>query len=253
MTQFLGTARSDGDGRLYMAAMTTDALPDPASAATPLTTAWSVFRLGSKDDTPTILFSNRNELCGELTVKVSEHIGFFTMRCWDVNAAGRVIYADPAGQYSVIVGHPADGDSRRIPLPEADTDRQNLERLAKVVGRPLSELPRIVDVQWLGHDSFLVKPMASVPDPANSQGGMIELFTSSGRSHGRRVLHCDYDPAQDSFFLRSSVLVIVKGGRSTMEAAIGLRYKGPNDRSDAAASDVIRIHAYDLDMSETHR
>lgn len=246
VTQFLGCARSDDAGRLLVTAMTADYLPDPKKSAADVPTAWSVFRIGPRDLAPTILFSNRPELCGESTVSVSEHIGHYTLRCWDVDGSGRLIYADPVGRYRVIIGHPADGESRVIDLPPMGADERALERLAKSTGRPLREVPRIADVQWLNDGCFLVKPMATVTEPTNSLGGTVELFDSSGKSLGRRAVHIDYDPARDAFFLRSRVLVIIKGGRSAMEVSLGLKSSPGNAPSGDFASDVIRVHAYNL-------
>ena len=56
MTQFLGTARSDEQGHLFITALTTERSSQTVHGSN---VATSVFRLGPGDEEPTVLFSNR--------------------------------------------------------------------------------------------------------------------------------------------------------------------------------------------------
>ena len=163
------------------------------------------------------------------------------LRCWDVDAVGKLIYADPTGRYRVTIGHPVDGESRTIDLPRADGDMEALERLAKVRKSSLDRVPQIADVMWLSDGGFLVKPLATVEGAKIAQGGTIELFDSRGASRGRYTLPA-HDANRDALYLRGGLLVIIEGGMSAMNAALMIE----STPSDAVESDVIRVHAYDL-------
>ena len=247
-------ARMDTKNRLLVAVLTTARPAGPIRSPEDMQNAWSIFRLDSASPAPTILFTDSPELGDESTVRLGNHGGSFAVRDWDVDPAGRVIYADPMGKYRVTIGHPADGESQTFDLPEDENDRRNLQRLAKSMGRSASDLPRVAAVYSIDDGFFLVKPTACISDLTESEGGELEMFDYSGKSLGRHTLECDYDPSYDGFFLRNGVLVVVKGGKAAVEASIRqqasmigehMESRSPGDQA-SQQSDVIRVLAYDL-------
>lgn len=257
-TVFMGTARIDTRGRLVVMAVTTPRAADDSSMFAAWKLALSVFRFGPTDTAPTVLFSDSPDVGGTATVRPSVPGGFFMARGWDVDDDGTVIYADPAGRYRVLIGHPADGPSRTIDLPAAPSDASALRAVAKSAGRRVENLPRIASVHWLDGGWFLVEPGAAATAPKPGLVGTFEAFDARGRSHGRKVVHCDYDPARDALFIRRGMLVVINGGRSAMEASlkqmgalIGRHVDAPP--ASAGAPDVIRISLYDLGAIFTDR
>jgi hypothetical protein len=132
----------------------------------------------------------------------------------------------------------------------ADTDERDLQRLAKTTGQRVRDIPRIASVYWVDNRLFLVKPMACIPRPTSSRAGTFELFDTDGKSKGRAILDCDYDPEQDAFFLRHGMLVIIEGGKAAVDAAIRQKAamigKSVDRSSPDSVSDVIHIRAYGL-------
>jgi hypothetical protein len=242
MTIFLGVARVDAKGRLYVSAATTPEFLDPMTPNTKIVTNWSVFRLAPGELAPTILFSDSRELDDETSVHLPKRANFFAVRSWDVSAVGQVAYADPQGLHRVIVGHPKDGPSRAIDLPEAQTDRRDLEILANRAGVSIDQIPRIADVQWVNDDVLLAVPLACARSHQEVLPSVVELFDSKGNGFERRAVQFDYDPSRDSLFLRSGILVTVRGGKSAMETALHLR---PQEQH-GDVSDVIVVSAYSL-------
>lgn len=250
ITQFVG-ARSDDRGRLIVTAMTSDRLPDTPNATAKAPIAFSIFRLAPGDRAAAVLFSDREELCEKETVRIVRYAGSYTDRCWDINGEGRLIFADPSGRYRVAIGHPADGETRTLDLPSAKNDTRDIKKLAQSTGQEPGAIPLIASVYWLDSRYFLVKPMACVEARTSSRGGTFELFDTSGKSHGRAALRCDYDWERDGFFLRNGILVILKGGKSAIDASIRqkaamLGKSMKPSASNDAVSDVIRVYAYDL-------
>jgi hypothetical protein len=241
-TVFLGAARCDEMGRLMVAATTAERPYDPARPDAGLGIAWSVFRIRRGDVQPTVLFTNSPVLGDEHTVRYDKNIGFFPLRSWDVSAAGRLIYADPNGGYRVLIGHPADGRVESRGLTPAPGDEEAVAKRAKAEGRSPERYPRIADVQWITEDCFLIKPVAAATGDTLWQTGVVELFDLKGSSLGRRTVSCGYDPEQDSLFLRGSVVVVIRGGRSAFLAWTGTR----PGTSTARRDDEIVVDAYDL-------
>jgi hypothetical protein len=237
-TRFLATARIDIAGSLFVVASTDIAYG--ADSAPPH--ALSVFRLTRGAVSPVVLFTTNKEIGNSLTVIVPKHSGPYIPRCWDVDADGRIIYAEPSGKYSVVIGHPVDGESNTVDLPVAETDSVDLSRVAESMGRSVSELPRIVDIHWIGADRFLVKPAATVVGSRFTQGGIVEVFDTEGDSYGRYTLYDDIDGSYDSLFLRNGCMVIVEGGWSARRASVGIK----SAQSEGIDSDAIRVHLYDL-------
>lgn len=251
ITTMFFCARSDRSGRLLLHAMTAARPPESGSFTDAVRHGNSLFALRPGDVTPMVLFSDRPELCETNTVRLKEHDSAWSDRYWDVDRAGRIIYADPSGAYRIFIGHPADGKSVVLDLPEQDTDTKNLERLAASVGRSQESLSRIAAVHWVGDERFLVKPMACIPGPTTSRAGTFELFDTSGFSYGREELECDYDPDSDQFFLRHGLLVIIKGGQSAIRADISQKAALIGKQIDSPASgetdwENIRVDAYSL-------
>lgn len=241
VTVFMGTARLDEEGRLIAVASTTEQPYDPVSPNADRDKAISVFRFKPGDTAPTVLFSDCAALCDGSSVKFRKDVGYYSMRCWDADAAGRLIYADPNGSYRVFIGHPADGKSVVVELQEAESDDRDLERRAKAMKCPMESVPRIADVQWVGRDRFLVKPTAAASGPRMWQSGIVEVFDLAGNSYGRRVLAGDYDPEYDALFLRGRVLVIIRGGMSLLMSSLQIAPK-----ETGTPPDMIAVEAYDL-------
>ena len=93
--------------------------------------------------------------------------------------------------------------------------------------------------------------MATISEQTSSRGGTFELFDTKGKSYGRAVLECDYNPDDDGFFLRHGLLVIIKGGKSAIRATVNQKAALIGKEADEEGSktptwDVIRVDAYDL-------
>lgn len=247
ITQFTG-ARSDNHDRLLVVAMTTARMPDAGSPTARKEIAWSIFRIGREDPVPSVLFSDRAELCEENTVRLKRYGSSYTDRCWDINSAGQLLFADPDGRYRVTIGHPADGAVRTLDLPAAKGDDEALRKLASSTGTNVRDLPRIAALYWVNERLFLVKPMAGIEQQTSSRGGTFELFDADGKSHGRSKLNCSYDPDTDQFFLRNGMLVIIEGGKAAADAALQKKAAmiGEATPSPKSEPEVIRIHAHDL-------
>ena len=233
-TTFVVRAQSDEFRRLYVIAMTSGGALNGQ--------ALSVFRVAPGDDEPVALFSDRKSILGKSVIDVSSYTGPYIPRCWDVDAAGRLLFADPGGRYSVVIGHPMDGASRVIELSDSLEVDSECERAARSMGLSSNEMPRIADVLWVGRDRFLVKPMSTVMGPTITQGGTFEMFDNDGQSYGRFELYSDVEGRHDSLFLRNGFMVVVEGGWSARRAAAGID-PGESSGVDTAA---IHIHAYDL-------
>jgi hypothetical protein len=240
-TLFMATARSDEKGRLLVVATTTRIPYDKTRPDQDLGDAISVFRIQPGDKKPTVLFTNSSELGDEHTVRFAE-IGFYPIRSWDVHASGRLIYADPEGRSSVMIGHPADGPVETVDLPAAAGDEAEIARRAKASNLEPDSYPRIVDVRWIGDDRFLVKPIAADPGVTIPQTGVVELFDLTGSSLGRRTLVCDFDPESDTLFLRGSIIVIIRSGKSALLASFRTKPGEP----EVQFTDEIIVEAYDL-------
>lgn len=240
-TLFMGSAHVDATGRLTVAASTTT---DPYDATSPnarVDEAVSVFRISQQSGAAEVLFTDHDALAGESSIKYDPDIGYYALRSWDVDDTGRLIYADPTGAYRVFVGHPADGKPLEVELTENKADIANLANRAKRMGRSLAEMPRIVDVQWVGRNLFLVKPTGATPDAKIWQSGTFELFDTDGKTHGRCVLAPDYEPEQDMLFLRGSLAILVRGGLSAVMAHVGARAKKPQSGADELLVEAYRL------------
>jgi hypothetical protein len=117
--------------------------------------------------------------------------------------------------------------------------------VAKSVGKPVYELPRIVDVLWIGPNKFIVKPTATLSGSTFSQGGIVEVFDTDGNSFGRYSIYDDVDGTYDSLFMSRGRMVIVEGGWSARKASVGIG----SAAQDGPGPDVIRIRLYDLRMN----
>ena len=243
MTSF-GAARYDATGRLIVTAVTTERKYDPMRPTQDLGNGLSVFAIKRGDRQPTVLFTNSESLGDKNTVRFwKDRNNFYALRSWDIDATGRVVYADPDGKYTVQIGHPADGPSTRVPLAPAPGDEEALSKLAKSARVPLERYYRIVDVRWIASDRFLIKPTAAMPTKELRQDGTVEFFNLQGTSLGRRVIPSNYDRDADSFFIRGSTLVIIRSGKLTIDAWLTVKPKpGPQQAED----EEIVVEAYDL-------
>ena len=242
MTSFLPTTRIDGNGRLYVAALTTERPYDRLRPDADLGNAMSVFALRRGDTQPAVLFTDSKILGDQHTVRFPHDHGFYSLRSWDVDSDGRVIYADPSGKYSVLIGHPASGKSSQLDLPPAPRDEDAIKARVRSASSTLETYPRIVDVQWIAKGQFLVKPTAAITEKKTlPPGGVMEIFDIQGRSLGRRAVTHDFNPEQDSLFLRGNTMVIVRGGVSSLKASFMVESK-PN----AAEYEAIVVEVYDL-------
>ena len=242
MTVFMGTARSDVRGRLLLVATTTERSYDPARPDAELGSAMSVFRITPGDARPDMLFTNSPALGDDRTVRYRGDIGFFPLRSWDVGATGRLIYADPDGGYRVLIGHPADGRVESLELAPAPGDEEAITRRARAERHSADTYPRIADVQWVTEEFFLIKPIAAAVGDKLWQTGVFELFDLNGVSFGRRATSFDYNPDQDLLFLRGSIMVVIRSGKSAYLASIGVKL----DAATAQPDDEIVVEAYDV-------
>ncbi|MDH4036989.1 MAG: hypothetical protein OEY32_01255 [Candidatus Krumholzibacteria bacterium] len=240
-TLFMATARSDEKGRLLVVATTTEIPYDKTRPAADLGSATSVFRVQPGEKQATVLFTNSQSLGDERTVRFG-NIGFYPIRSWDVHPTGRLIYADPEGRSRVLIGHPADGPVEVLDLPAVSGDEEGIARRARAENRSPDSYPRIADVQWIGSDRFLIKPVAADPGVEIQQTGIVELFDTTGSSLGRRTIVCDYDPDQDTLFQRGGIIVIIKSGRSALLASFRTKPGEPVVQFE----DEIIVEAYDL-------
>lgn len=241
-TVFIGAARCDEKGRLLVAATTSERAYDPVRPDAELGSAVSVFRIARDDAQPGVLFTDSPALGDDSTVRYRRDIGFFPLRSWDVGASGRLIYADPNGGYRVLIGHPADGRVESLDLAPVPGDEEAITRRARAEGHAVNTYPRIADVQWVTEECFLIKPIAAAVGDKLWQTGVFELFDLKGASLGRRAISFDYSPEQDLLFLRGSVMVVVRSGRSAYLASIGVKPDAATTRPD----DEIVVEAYDL-------
>jgi hypothetical protein len=129
-----------------------------------------------------------------------------------------------------------------VDLAAAPRDEEALAKRAKEEKQPVETYPHIADVQWVTKDHFLVKPMAAATGTKIWQEGVFELFNLNGTSLGRRTISYGFNPDQDSVFLRGSVLVVVRSGKSALLASIGAHVEGSNGQD----YDEIIVEAYDL-------
>ncbi len=250
-TTLMGTARIDAKGRLLVSLITFDHASREKAAAGRPAAVNAVFRLDPASQSPVVLFSDDPSVASESTVQTGGLAGSFAVRCWDVDADGTIIYADPSNRYRVIIGHPIDGKSRSIDLPVEPMDEAKVRQLAKDYGWETGQYPRITHVYWLDEGRFLVVPGAAATEPVPSVLGVWEAFDESGRSLGRHPLRCDFDADQDWHYVRNGTLIVIKGGKSASEAvhaqmAATLGIKPESNDDSVPATDVIRIDAYDL-------
>ncbi|MDH4038678.1 MAG: hypothetical protein OEX18_12060 [Candidatus Krumholzibacteria bacterium] len=174
----------------------------------------------------------------------------FAVYGWDIAEDGTIIYADPSGEYRVFIGHPVDGVSQSIDLPEWNGDE---DRYLSFVERahiqsPNSTVLRVASVHWLGRGCFMVRPSAELSGvPAENGIGTFEVFRRNGDSLGRYTVYCDLDSANDTFFVRGNVLVVIRGAKSVARAAYPeVLGPGKNRKTPSLEVDEVRIRAYDL-------
>ena len=239
----MGTARIDSRRRLVFSAFAVDhSYKDPTAA---------VFRISPAQAAKVLVAEG--QVIGEFeTIHALEQTGFYVMRCWDMDAEGRLIFADPSNGYRVIIGHPADGESKTVVLAARPGDEESLRRLAKSTGWTKGGYPRITNLYWLDEGRFLVMPGAEARELVPSMLGVYEVFDPAGRSLGRRPLRCDFDPKQDSDYIRNGLLIVIKGGKSAndavyaqMAAMLGIKGDAADSNSQGLA-DEIRVDVYDL-------
>ena len=250
------TARMDSESRLIVAVLTTAMPGESTRSFEDMRSAWSIVRFGPSGQYPNKLFTNDPNPSDKSVVSFAGYGVSFIVRSWDVDPAGRLIYADPNGGNAVFIGHPADGKSRKVELSEYEGDEDNLRRFAKSIGRPLSEVPRIAAVYSIMDGLFLVRPTACIHALDDIDGTEFEIVDYNGKSLGRHLLECDYDSSTDNLFIDKGTLVVVKGGKAAVEASIkqqasmmGLKLESKTKERDddsSAGSDAIIVLAYDL-------
>lgn len=173
---------------------------------------------------------------------------------WDTNREGTMIFADPEGAYRVHIGDPV-GSSVTIDLPEWRNEDRRWPWAEKTRRKSPEKAPlRATCVYWLDNDHFMVGHAAeSAATRAVNTVGTFEVFRRSGDSLGRYTVYCDLDLSNDVFFIRGTVLVVIRGAISVARAA----YRAvPGSESlggsSATAVDEVRIRAYELFSDVRH-
>ncbi|HEX5133486.1 MAG TPA: hypothetical protein VFX92_13505 [Candidatus Krumholzibacteria bacterium] len=196
------------------------------------------------------LFSTDEAEKQEDTVSIPPELYTFVIHGWDINRSGTMLYADTGGAYRVVIGHPVDGGSRAIDLPQQDGDEDRLHSLAKKMNMPGSAiLPRIASVRWLDDHRFVVKPTADVPPAAAANSaGTYEVFDSDGSSFGRFDIRCGYDPNNDQLYLCGDILVVVRGVQAVARSAYRdvMAQSQTGQIEGAAPVEEVRVAAYRL-------
>jgi hypothetical protein len=237
-------------GELIIAAVSNKrraATPD-ASLEELGTSAW-VQRLRPGKDDPEKLFATVAEASDSNVVSIPADRRTYVIHCWDINAAGEILYADPSGEYRVYIGHPADGAVKEVEPPEMAGDDGKVRELVKMIGGGLraDDVPRIAKLHWLDNTFFAVTPAAELKPPARGDVGTVEVFRRDGSSYGRYTIQCEYDPDNDEVFTRGDILVVVRGGKSVARAAFHDFLPPPEEGSSPPAEVYeIRVQAYRL-------
>jgi hypothetical protein len=252
MTSFFG-ARMDSMGRLIVTVLTATIPHGANDSAGNLKSGWSIVRFSPEGRAPTTLFTDHQNPDDPASLSFAPYGPSFTTRAWDVDPTGRIIFADPRGQNRVGIGHPADGDTRVVDLPEYAGDPDNLREFSRSIGRSWKDVPRVAAVYSIDGKRFIVKPTACIRSPAEVENLKFELFDYDGNSYGRHALDCDYDPAFDGMFVTKGTLIVVKGGKSAKVANLrqqasmtGSRGESDPEHESSQMPDMITVLAYDL-------
>jgi len=237
-------AETDPFQRLILTAITMRyRSPGPGSNLEDLGTAASVRRAGAGEEQVETLFSTEYNAPGANA--------FNPVRGWDINNDGIIIYADLGGRYSVNIGHPTDGETFSIDLPQWEYDEEKIKVLADELGDKFKadELSRVGGVEWLDNEFFMVFPMAEVKStPVTNLINTVEVYSRDGDGFGRYDIQCDFDPANDTFFIRGDVLIVIKGGKAVGRAVYDGLLPPQKAPEGAPPKDVeeVRIVAYRL-------
>jgi len=223
---------------------------DPGEAFDASGRSASVRRLRVTDGRVQTLFTTDRNVTSACVVFIPQDLYAFVVHGWDVAPDGRMLFADPGGEYRVTMGHPCDGEARVVDLPEWDGDDARVRELARRLERdPGASFPRIASLHWVDGKFFLVKPAAHVPlSQEADRAGTYELFDEAGSSYGRYDVRCEFDPENDQLYLRGNVLVLVRGGqavaRSVYRDVPGLSQA---DKSAGAVEvEEVRVQAYQI-------
>jgi hypothetical protein len=211
----------------------------------------SVKRTRTVDRQPEILISTEAAASDVKTISIPFVRVGHVVRGWDINEAGTIIYSDPGGSYGVYIGHPADGETISVDLPQWEYDEERIEKYVKETGNKTraDELSRIARVEWLDTEFFMVFPLAEVrTTPIANLVSTVEVFRRDGAGFGRFDIQCDFDPANDDVFIRGDVLVLIKGGKSVGRAIYS--HAQPHEKAPEEGlvedADEIRVVAYRL-------
>lgn len=241
----------DPKQRLILSATTMEQRSRPGASLEERGTCISVRRAHTVDGRLETMFTtddntpNRNAILFPLALSGYADYG------WDINNAGTIIYSDPKSSYSVNIGHPADGKTQSISLMPWEYDDERIRKLAEAPGSSVNanEMPRIINVQWLDNEYFMVIPTAEIQvTPIAGVITTVEVFRRDGCSFGRYIIQGDFDSDNDGVFLRGDIVVIIKGGKSSARAAFSIlnRSDETEEGNKTEEVDEIRVLAYRL-------
>jgi hypothetical protein len=215
----------------------------PPTSTAPPRPVGTVMRVLPDGTTSTLLSQEPHR---DKVVKSPTDMSYY-MHGWDIDADGTMIYGDPEGKYRVIVGHPSDGVSQAIELPEWEGDEERYrEILDKSPASVRGSILRVAEVQWLNDQYFLVRPTAELPDARSRNTiGTLEVFRRDGDSLGRYSVYCALDTNNDSFFIRGNVLIVVRGIRDVARSAYSAVIT-PHADPGAVQVNEVRVRAYEL-------
>jgi len=177
----------------------------------------------------------------------------YVIRSWDMNSRGEIIYADPAGGYRAMIGHPSAGNTEVLDLPVEPEDDDKIRELVKRIkndGVELLEIHRIAALRWLDDRFLSVVPAAELqfPQPDGTLG-TVEVFDRNGGSFGRFHINCEYDPANDVVMFQRDIAIVIHGGQAVARAPYGELMPEEKQPETAEVPDEVyevRVWAYRL-------
>jgi len=243
---------ADKEGRLILAAITMKYRPaEPGASLKDRGGSASVRRALITDGRIESLFSTDPDLSDTGTVPFKLIHSGYTTYGWDINPDGTIIYFDPKGSYSVNIGHPLDGETQTIHLPTWKYDEERIRELADDSGSDVkaAEIPRIINIEWLDDDCFIVLPTAEISlDPIPGVICTVEIFRRDGSSYGRYTIQGNYNPDNDDMYICGDILILIKGGKSIARATFSefLPLEKREEESSLEEIDEIRVVAFRL-------
>jgi hypothetical protein len=249
-------ARMSANNNLFLAIASAENVPRVGVTSDNLEPLCWLMRISFDGQQSSVLFSSEKPKPNSGAIQLEQNPTAFLMRGWDLNANGDLIFAEPNGEYSVSIREMRTNKIQAVDLLEHDSDAADFTNMCRSIGISPQSISKIAYIGWLDDNMFLVWPASTWQNETSTLIGTFELFDTSGMSYGRKPVHCDYNPSNDQYFIRGGVLVVVKGGRSAIEATMGVQEKILGIKRDdpktfdevdhTDVQDVIVVQAYDL-------